>query len=78
MTERPFKKDYYSKREKFYVYNKNGKILTETEAECIIRNAAFSRCGCDSTFKKEYIYNPTGKLDSTIYYIWTNNEWKEH
>ncbi|MEI8202321.1 MAG: hypothetical protein WCH34_04880 [Bacteroidota bacterium] len=78
MTERPFKKDFYSKKETFYVYDKNGKILTETEAECSLRNAGFSRCDCDSIFKTKYIYNTTGKLDSTIYYTWTNNEWTEH
>ena len=78
MTERPFKKDFYSKKETFYVYNKDGKILTETEAECSLRNAGFSRCDCDSIFKTRNIYNTTGKLDSTIYYTWTNNEWTEH
>jgi len=72
MTERPFKKDHYFKKEIFYAYNNTGNILTETEVECHMRN------DCDSIFKKKYIYNSTGKLDSTIIYTWKNNEWTEH
>jgi hypothetical protein len=71
MTERPFKKDYYFKKEIFYAYNNAGNILTETEVECRLKNE------CDSIFKKKYIYNVPGKLDSTISYIWKNNEWTE-
>jgi hypothetical protein len=77
MTERPFKEDYYSKRETFYSYSNDGKILTETDAECTVRNAGFSRCNCDSTFKKKYVYDAAGKLDSVICFSWKNNEWKE-
>jgi len=72
MTERPFKKDHYFKKEIFYAYNKTGNILTETEVECHQRNE------CDSIFKKKYIYSSMGELDSTIFYTWKNNEWTEH
>lgn len=72
MTERPFKKDHYFKKEIFYAYNNTGNILTETEVECHQIN------DCDSIFKKKYIYSSTGKLDSTIFYTWKNNEWTEH
>lgn len=78
MTERPFKKDFYSKNETFYIYDKNGKILTETKAECSLRNAGFTRCNCDSLFKTKYIYNKTGQLDKTLFYVWEKNEWTEH
>jgi hypothetical protein len=71
MTERPFNKDHYFKKEIYYTYNKAGNILTETEVECYLRN------DCDSTFKKKYIYYSNGKLDSTIFYTWKNNEWSE-
>lgn len=71
MTERTFKKDHYFKKEIFYAYNNAGNILTETEVECHKEN------DCDSIFKKKYVYNETEKLDSTISYIWKNNEWKE-
>lgn len=72
MTERPFKKDHYFKKEVFYAYNNTGKILTETEVECRLKN------DCDSIFKTKYIYNSTGKLDSTILYTWKENEWTEY
>lgn len=72
MTERPFKKDHYFKKEVFYAYNNAGKILTETEVECRLKN------DCDSIFKTKYIYNSTGKLDSTILYTWKENEWTEY
>ena len=78
MTVRPFKEDFYSKKEIFYVYSEEGRILTETEAKCSLRNAGFSRCDCDSIFKTKYIYSTTGKLDSRIYYTWKNNEWTEY
>jgi hypothetical protein len=71
MTERPFKIDSYYKKEVFYVYNDAGKVLAEIEVECQKRNY------CDSIFKKKYVYNETGRLDSTISYIWKNNEWTE-
>lgn len=70
-TERPFIKDHYYKKEIFYSYNDIGDILTETEFECQHLN------NCDSIFKKEYVYNEVGKLDTTVYYIWKNNEWIE-
>jgi len=69
MTERPFEKNSYFKKEIFYTYNSSGKVLTETEVECL------QRTDCDSIFKKEYVYDVTGKLDSTISYIWINDEW---
>ena len=72
MTERPFKKDHYFKKEIFYSYNDSGNILTETEVECNKKNE------CDSVFKEKYIYNSAGKLDSTIVYVWKNNEWREY
>lgn len=64
MSERPFNKNNYFKMEKYYTYNQDDKILSETEVEC--------RMGgdCDSTFKKRYIYNSSNQLDSTISYIW--------
>jgi len=71
MTERPFKKDHYFKREVFYIYNNQGNILTETEVECHRKNK------CDSIFKKKYVYNSANQLDSTIFYTWRNNEWAE-
>ena len=71
MTERSFKKDYYFKKEIFYLYNDNGKLLSETEAECRQRN------NCDSTFKKQYIYSENGKVDSIISFSWKNNSWVE-
>jgi len=46
MTERPFKKDHYFKREIFYAYNNAGNILTETEVECHNEN------DCDSILKR--------------------------
>ena len=69
MTERPFEKNSYFKKEIFYTYNSSGKVLTETEVECL------QRTDCDSIFKKEYVYDVTGKLDSTNSYIWINDEW---
>ena len=69
MTERPFEKDSYFKKEIFYAYNSLGKVSTETEVEC------FQKTDCDSIFKKKYIYDVTGKLDSIISYIWINDEW---
>lgn len=77
MTERPFKKDYYSKREIFYLYNKKRQILTETETECSILNAGFSRCVCDSIFKTKYFYSQTGILDSTVSYMWLDDKWSK-
>lgn len=69
MTERPFQKDSYFKKEIFYTYNAKGNVLTESEIECR------KRIDCDSIFKKEYVYYSTGNLDSTISYIRKNNEW---
>ncbi|GIL23893.1 MAG: hypothetical protein BroJett042_24060 [Bacteroidota bacterium] len=71
MTERPFKKNHYFKKEIFYLYNNAGSILTETEVECHQIDE------CDSIFKKQYIYNSTDKLDSTISYIWKDGKWTE-
>ena len=71
MTERSFNNDHYFKKEIFYTYNLKGKVLTETEVECQ------QKTNCDSISKKLYIYNLTGKLDSTVLFIWKNNEWIE-
>lgn len=71
MTERPFKKGTYFKKEIFYSYNDNAKLLKETEVECRQRNL------CDSTFRRQYLYNSNGKLDSTFSYIWRNGKWME-
>ena len=71
MTERSFKKNHYFKKEIFYLYNNAGSILSETEVECHKKNE------CDSIFKRQYIYKSTGKLDSTIYYIWKDGKWAE-
>lgn len=71
MTERPFKKNHYFKKEIFYSYNNDGNLATETEAECHLRNE------CDSIFKKRYIYSLAGKLDSTVSYVWENKAWSE-
>ena len=71
MTERPYKKDRYSKKEIFYSYNSDGNIATQTEFECL------TITDCDSVFKERYIYDPTGEVDSTVSYIWENNEWVE-
>jgi len=32
---------------------------------------------CDSILKKKYIYDLTGKLDSTVSYVWENEKWTE-
>jgi type VI protein secretion system component VasK len=72
MIERPYNKDNYFKKEIYYNYNNAGNILTETEVECHLKN------DCDSILKKVYVYNSTGKLDSTIFYTWKNSEWSQH
>jgi hypothetical protein len=72
LTERPFGKDNYYKREIFYKYNANGQILSETECECTNRKST-----CDSTSKKEYIYSSTKQLDKKIIFIRKGNKWKE-
>jgi hypothetical protein len=71
MTERPFKQNSYFRKEIFYSYNDNGKIISETELECTEKTV------CDSTFKINYLYNLSGNNDSTVSYIWKNNEWIE-
>lgn len=71
MTERSLQKESYFKKEIFYSYNTEGSIITETEVECHLQT------DCDSIFKKKYIYAPFGKLNSTVSYIWKNNEWTE-
>lgn len=71
MTERPFNKDSYYKKEIYYKYNVDEQILSETECE------STSRTECDSISKKEYIYSSTKKLDKKISFIWEENKWKE-
>ena len=71
MTERPFKEGYYFKKEIFYLYNDKAKLLTETEVECRQKNS------CDSTLRRQYLYNSSDKLDSTFSYSWRNGNWIE-
>jgi hypothetical protein len=71
MTERPFKQGYYFKKEIFYTYYDKGNLFTETEVECRQRNV------CDSTFKRKYFYNSSGKLDSTLLYSWRHSSWTQ-
>ncbi|HET7733231.1 MAG TPA: hypothetical protein VFK73_05265 [Paludibacter sp.] len=71
MTERPFNKDSYYKKEIYYKYNADGQILSETECE------STGKTECDSISKKEYIYSSKKKLDKKILFIWKDNKWKE-
>ncbi len=71
MTERPFNKKRYYKKETFYIYNNSGKIVSETELECSEKTI------CDSIFKRKYIYDSNGKLEMKISYIWENKKWTE-
>jgi hypothetical protein len=70
LSERPYQKGKYYKKETNYRYNTAGRKVIQAEFECFNES-------CDSIYKKEYVYNLAGHLDSTISYQWENNEWIE-
>jgi len=69
MTERQNVNERYYKKEIFYRFNSDSKLISETEFECN------GKTECDSTTRKEFFYSSIGNLDSTVFYVWKNNEW---
>ena len=70
LTERNIKDRPDFKREIFYKYSQTGQILSETEFECS------HEVDCDSLFKKIFIYDLDGEIDS-IMYTWTDKKWNK-
>jgi hypothetical protein len=70
ITERNIERHPYSKLEIFYKYSSTGQILSETEFECS------QIIDCDSLYKKIFIHDSNGGIDS-IMYMWAHNNWHE-
>jgi hypothetical protein len=61
--KKPVSKDVY------YRYNDQGWLLSETEVECVGNGR------CDSSLKKQYFYNSSGKRESAKSFVWTDRKW---